>query len=208
MSSFAIGPHILTILKTTGLAIGIVTVLGYPFGIVINGFLDRIWGWLEEHTPQLLKRLLQPFNRVIRFLVFAPYPRLTAAEGKTVEILADMFLDDDQALLVDSHARRLFDLRKEISLAHIQALFWRDVFPIFILNLLVPAGQWGGWQNGYAIGLVERRRRNSFAMVWRCVYVPTLWATLGWSMEDWQSVVKRYKELENKTDRDIKVGPL
>lgn len=195
MSTVTFNPQILALLKAAGLAIGIVTVSGYPFGILISSLLDRTWEQLEETTPLLLKRLLKPINSVFRFIIFAPNPRLTLAERKAVLILADMFLDDDQSRLVDAYARKLLDLRNEMSLVYIQSLFWCDVFPIFVLNLLVPAGQWGAWQDEYVIGLVERRRRNPFAMAWRCVYVPTLWATLGWVMNDWRSVVERYKEL-------------
>jgi hypothetical protein len=142
--------------------------------------------------------VLAPFVRFINFLLLAPQSRLSAIERRACSYLANLFPDNDNSELAKTAAKRLFERRHEISLPHKRFLFWHDVFPEYIINLLGIGGEWYGFNEQEVVDSVERKRRNPFPMAWRGVYVPAMALWFGRPMMDWTTLLGRYRELEDE----------
>lgn len=68
---------------------------------------------------------------------------LTPAERDCCDCLSYMFLDTQlDPTLYDVIARDLH--RSDLTLAEIHHLFWYDVYPVLIWNLVQIAGEWTG----------------------------------------------------------------
>ncbi|KAF1828959.1 hypothetical protein BDW02DRAFT_602956 [Decorospora gaudefroyi] len=94
---------------------------------------------LTTVLPRLLAKLFH-FSATTTTTMPAQQP-LTAPERTACYLLSEIFLDTEvEDVFRQSIARKLYDL--PLTLKEIDTLFWFDVYPALIWNLVEPAGAW------------------------------------------------------------------
>jgi hypothetical protein len=55
-----------------------------------------------------------------------------------------------------------------LTLEHVDALFWNDLYLVLIYNLLNVAGEWAGFMEEEICQWIEERRASEFSMAIEC----------------------------------------
>jgi len=115
--------------------------------------------------------------------------RLTPAERSCCTFLSELFLDirvsPHDHFLIARALRRL-----DLPIDTIEHMLRYEIFPVLWTNLLNIAGEWGGWDEDWLAGEVEKWRQNPGNLLYRG------WLWLWWRyhedymMEHWNEIKK------------------
>jgi hypothetical protein len=93
--------------------------------------------------------------------------KLSAHERTCCIVISDIFLDIElQELHFNYMARELHC--SPLTLEHVDALFWNDLYLVLIYNLLNVAGEWAGFMEEEICQWIEERRASEFSMAIEC----------------------------------------